>query len=144
LFADPVARVIGAAHAGWKGALAGVLEATVAAMEALGARRDRIRAAIGPTIGRDHYEVGEDFRQIMLTGDPGAAPFFHWPTPGGKPHFDLPAYAKARISAAGLTQIEDLARCTYAGESDFYSFRRSTHKNEPDYGRQISAIVLFD
>lgn len=142
LFADPDARVIGAAHAGWKGALAGILESTLAAMEAIGADRKRIRAVIGPTIGRDHYEVGEEFQQTFLTRHVDNARFFHRPAPAAKPHFDLPAYAAVRLEAAGAGQVANLARCTYASESEFFSFRRATHKGEPDYGRQISAIVL--
>lgn len=142
LFADPAAKVIGAAHAGWKGALAGILEATVAAMEELGASRGRILAVVGPTIGRSNYEVGEDFRATALTRDPACAPYFHVPAAGAKPHFDLPGYAAARLSASGVGKVADLGLCTYAGESDFFSFRRATHKKAADYGRQISAIVL--
>ena len=142
LFADPEARVIGAAHAGWKGALAGILESTITAMEALGARRSRLRAAIGPTIGRAAYEVGDDFRQTFLTRDLDFARFFHLPGTGARPHFDLPAFTAARLTAAAVGFVEDLGRCTYEGESDFFSFRRVTHRHEADYGRQISAIVL--
>jgi len=143
LFADPQAGVIGAAHAGWKGALAGVLESTLTAMEGLGASRKHVRAVIGPTIGRDHYEVGDEFQQTFLTRHIDNARFFHRPTPAAKPHFDLPAYCAARLEAAGAGQVANLARCTYAGESEFFSFRRATHKGEPDYGRLISAIVLI-
>ena len=142
LFADAKAGVIGAAHAGWKGALAGILESTISAMQALGAEPSRIHAAIGPTIGRDHYEVGDEFRQTFLAHSVDYARFFHLPAAGAKPHFDLPGFAAARLRAAGIGHLEDLARCTYAGESDFYSYRRATHKGQADYGRQISAIVL--
>ena len=142
LFADPLARVIGAAHAGWKGALAGILESTLAAMERLGARRANIQVVIGPTIGAAHYEVGSEFEAAFLAADAGNARFFHRPQAVAKPHFDLPAYCAARLQAAGAGWVADLGRCTYESESDFYSFRRATHLGEADYGRQISAIVL--
>jgi len=141
LFADPQARVIGAAHAGWKGALGGVLEATIGAMESLGARRGRIAAAIGPCISATNYEVGTDFRARFLEADTANAHFFQ----AGKPdrcHFDLEGYAAARLAQMGLASIAPLGICTYPVENGFFSFRRTTHAGEPDYGREISAILL--
>jgi YfiH family protein len=141
LLADREAGVVGAAHAGWKGALGGVAEATVAAMEGLGARRERIAAAIGPTIARLSYEVDHAFPEPFLAADPAAERFFA-EGPAGKPHFDLPAYLLNRLAAAGLRQVEALGLDTYARDEDFYSFRRATHRGEPSYGRQISLIGL--
>jgi YfiH family protein len=143
LFADPHAGVIGACHAGWKGALGGVLEATTARMEELGAERARITAVLGPTIGRDNYEVGPDFAARFAEADPENRRFFR-PSPGRDGHalFDLPAYIMARLTALGLGEIENLGLCTYADEARFYSYRRATHRGEPDYGRLISAISL--
>lgn len=142
LFADPVARVIGAAHAGWKGARIGIAEATITAMEKLGAHRDAITAAIGPCISQANYEVGPEFEAAFLDNTPENARFFTRPTPGAKPHFDLPGYIAARLKAAHVGRIERLDACTYAADSQFFSFRRTTHRRESDYGRQISAIVL--
>jgi YfiH family protein len=142
LFADAEARVIGAAHAGWRGALTGVLESTVAAMEGLGADRGRTVAVLGPMIGQDAYEVGADFKIRFLEQDGSNARFF---LPGGRPghdHFDLPAFIAARLGRAGIGAVADLALCTYSDQERFYSFRRTTHRSEPDYGRQISAIVI--
>ncbi len=141
LFADPDAKIIGAAHAGWRGALSGVLEATIAAMERLGARTQRITAAVGPSIGPDSYEVGPEFEREFLAAAPGSARFFHQ-RPGAKPRFDLPAFCRDRLDVAGIGTIEDASIDTYADESRFFSFRRTTHRKEGDYGRQISAIVL--
>lgn len=141
LFADVEAGVVGAAHAGWRGALNGVAEATVAAMEKLGADRSRIVAAIGPTIARASYEVDHAFPEPFLAADPLAESFFA-EGPTGKPHFDLPAYLLHRLAAAGLRQVEALGLDTYARGEDFYSFRRATHLGEPSYGRQISLIGL--
>ena len=141
LFADAEAGVIGAAHAGWKGALGGVLEATVAAMESLGATRDRIAAAIGPCISGANYEVGEDFRARFLESQPGHARFFK-PGKPGHCHFDLEGYVAERLAELGLRSIEPLGVCTYPAENGFFSFRRTTHAGEPDYGREISAILL--
>ena len=142
LFADPVARVVAAAHAGWKGALGGILESTVVAMETLGARRDRILTAIGPTIGPAAYEVGDEFAAAFLNRVAGSAKYFHRAHPEARWHFDLPAFIASRLQAANVGSIEDIGRCTYSGESDFYSYRRMGHRGEADYGRQISAIVL--
>jgi YfiH family protein len=143
LFADPHGGVIGACHAGWKGALFGVLEATIARMEELGAERARIVAVLGPTIGRDNYEVGPDFAARFAEADPANARFFR-PSPerDGYALFDLPGYIVARLTAAGVGEAENLDHCTYADEDRFYSYRRATHRGEPDYGRLISAIAL--
>ncbi len=142
LLADAKAGVIGAAHAGWKGALHGVLKGVIAAMEGLGARRTDIAAAIGPCICQDNYEVGADFRERFLVEDPGSAGFF---VPGVRPEhfrFDLPGYAASRLSRAGIGDITQSGLCTYPPQNGFFSFRRTTHRLEPDYGREISAIVL--
>lgn len=141
LLADREAGVIGAAHAGWKGALAGVTDATVAAMAALGARVDRIAAAIGPCIARASYEVDDGFARRFGEHDPANERFF---TPGraGHQQFDLAGYVAARLAAAGVGRIEVLGEDTYAQTDRFFSYRRSTHRGEPDYGRQISLIGL--
>lgn len=141
LFADGEAGVIGAAHAGWKGALDGVLENTVAAMERLGARSARIVAVLGPSISRDNYEVGPEFVERFLAIDPANASYFSPSARAGHALFDLKAYTLARLTRAGL-QASAIAQCTYAREDAFYSYRRATHRNEPDYGRQVSAIVM--
>jgi purine-nucleoside/S-methyl-5'-thioadenosine phosphorylase / adenosine deaminase len=141
LFAEADAGVIGAAHAGWRGALAGVTDSTIAAMEQLGARRDRIRAAIGPCIGQPSYEVDEGFRTRFLEPDPGNERFFADAT-WGKPHFDLEAYVEHRLRSAGIASVEALHLDTYADPERFYSYRRATHRGEADYGRQLSAIAL--
>jgi YfiH family protein len=138
LFADSQAGVIGAAHAGWKGALAGVLENTVAAMATLGAKPARITAAIGPTISQANYEVGAD---MMARFDAADGKYF---IPSDRPdhcRFDLPGYARMRLERAGVGQIADLGLCTYPPDNGFYSYRRTTHRGEADYGREISAIV---
>lgn len=140
LFADAEARVVGAAHAGWRGAVGGVAEATIAAMEGLGARRANIRAAVGPCITQPAYEVGEDFRVTVLGLDPTAAGFFA--AGPAKPHFDLPGYLGARLGRAGLAEVVVTALCTFENESNYFSYRRSQKRKEPDYGRHISAIVL--
>lgn len=142
LFADGEAGVIGAAHAGWRGALSGVIEATVDAMEGLGARRDRIVAVLGPTIGQGAYEVGEELRHAFVGEDSQAARFFAPGAREGKHQLDLPGYIGARLARAGVGAAHDLARCTYAEEETFYSYRRATHRGEPDYGRLVSAIAL--
>jgi len=141
LYADREAGVIGAAHSGWRGAVAGVNEATVAAMERLGARRDRIAAAIGPTIAARNYEVDHGFEERLLALDLANERFFTQ-GPAGKPHFDLEAYIVARLAAAGIRKVEALGLDTYADSDRFYSFRRATHRGEPDYGRQVSLIGL--
>lgn len=144
LFADAQARVIGAAHAGWKGALAGVIEATVAAMEGLGARREHMTAAIGPLIHQPNYEVGPEFVAQFRDTDPSYARFFSPSPREGHAMFDLPGFLAARLQAAGVGAIEDLGLCTYADEARFFSYRRATHRNEPDYGRHVHGIALVN
>lgn len=141
LFADRDAGVVGAAHAGWKGALGGVTDATLLAMERLGARRERIVAAIGPTIALLSYEVDHGFADRFCEADPGNARFFV-DGPAGRPHFDLPGYLVQRLASAGVRRIEALGLDTYAADEAFYSYRRATHRGEPSYGRQISLIGL--
>jgi hypothetical protein len=142
LLADPKAGVIGAAHAGWKGALGGVLEATLEAMERLGAQRMRIQAAIGPCIAQDNYEVGWDFRDRFLELGLKHRRFFVPSDKEGHYRFDLSGYAAHRLTEAGVGSVQSLGICTYPPENGYFSFRRTTHAGEPDYGRQISAIVL--
>jgi polyphenol oxidase len=142
LFADATAGVVGAAHAGWRGALAGVIEATLAAMQRLGARRDRIVAVLGPTIGRTAYEVGPEFVAAFRQADAGNARFFAPSARAGHELFDLPSYIAARFTAAGVGRFVDLGLCTYGDEERFFSYRRATHRGEPDYGRLISAVAL--
>ncbi len=141
LFADHNAVVVGAAHAGWRGALAGVTDATIEAMELLGARRDHIHAAVGPCIAQPSYEVDASFRERFLAPDPDNARFFV-DGPAGKPHFDLEAYVVHRLIAAGIGEVEALNLDTYADDDRFFSFRRATHRGEADYGRQLSAIAI--
>jgi polyphenol oxidase len=141
LLADAEAGVVGAAHAGWKGAIGGVTDRTIGAMVALGAERARIVAAIGPCIARESYEVDEAFRDRFLADDLGNGGFF---TPGAPGHwqFDLEAYVTARLVRAGIARVEPLGLDTYAAPERFYSFRRATHLGEAAYGRQISLIGL--
>ena len=141
LFVDPVARVIGAAHSGWKGALEGVNEAVLDAMAELGAQRTRIRAAIGPAMQQAHYQVQADFRANFEQNSPiDAAPFFV--STEGQTCFDTPGYIEARLRTAGIAQIDLSNEDTYSQPARYFSYRRSCHKNEPDYGRQIAAISL--
>jgi len=142
LFADAEARVVGAAHAGWRGALTGVIEATLAAMETLGAERTRIAAALGPTISQRNYEVGPEFVARFIAADAGNERFFAPSGKEGHAMFDLPGYIALRMQRAGVGSFEDLGLCTYAEPERFFSFRRTTHRNEPDYGRHINAIAL--
>jgi polyphenol oxidase len=143
LFADAKEGVIGAAHAGWKGALAGVIESTVAAMQKLGARRTDITAALGPMISQANYEVGAEFVARFIEADENNACFFQ-PSPlRDQALFDLPGYIAARCRAAGIGEFEDIRRCTYADENLFYSYRRTTHRQESDYGRHLAAIALM-
>jgi len=142
LFCDGDAGVIAAAHAGWKGALGGIVEATVEAMRGLGAKPERIVAVVGPTISQDAYEVGPEFVERFTAEDPESAVFFITDEVSGEPHFDLPAYVGERLARAGVGSISDIGHCTYCEESRLFSYRRSQHHGEDDYGRQISAIVL--
>lgn len=142
LLADAAAGVIGAAHAGWRGAFGGVVDATVAAMTSLGADPARIVAVIGPCIGRDSYEVGEDFRQRFLDVDPADDAYFHRPVPGAKPHFDLSGYLLGRTRKLGLASVERLAADTLAAPDLWFSYRRETLAGGRDYGRQVSCIAL--
>lgn len=142
LLADAYARVVAAAHAGWRGALAGVTDSAVAAMEGLGADRRRIVAVVGPCIGPAAYEVGPEFEASFVECDPGYRRFFSRPVTGGRAHFDLPGYVVHRLEAAGIGTVASAAHCTYESESRFFSFRRTTHRGEADYGRHISAIVV--
>lgn len=141
LFVDPKARVIGAAHAGWKGALGGVLEATIAAMEELGATRGNLIVAVGPLIRQPSYEVGIEFVARFTETAPANTRFF---VPSARPDhamFDLAGYIRARLTDAGIQTIDDIGLCTYA-DPRFFSYRRTTHRAEPDYGRNIHALVL--
>ncbi len=142
LLADPDARVVGAVHAGWKGALGGVLEATVAAMERAGAARGRVTAVLGPTIAQASYEVGPEFPARFAAVDPAYARFFRPAARDNHALFDLPGFIGARLGAAGVGRFEDLALDTYADEARFFSYRRTTHRGEPDYGRLVAAIAL--
>ena len=142
LFADPVGGIVGAAHAGWKGALTGVIAATVAAMERLGSVRSDIVAVLGPTIAQGAYEVGEDFVARFDAEVPGARAFFADGVRPGHAQFDLPAFILHRLHEAGIGSASCLGLCTYQDAGRFYSFRRTTHREESDYGRMISAIAL--
>jgi YfiH family protein len=144
LFADAQARVIGAAHAGWRGALGGVIEATLAAMENLGAARGRVVAAMGPMIRQRNYEVGADFADSFRADDPANMRFFSDATREGRRLFDLADYIAARLQKAGVGRVEDIGLCTYADPERFFSYRRSVHRGEADYGRHVNAIVLSD
>lgn len=141
LFSDSDAGVVAAAHAGWRGALAGIVESTIEAMEELGASRDSIAAAVGPCIAQSSYEVDDGFRSAFLEHDPGNSRFFvdgaadRW-------HFDLQAYVRHRVLASGIGEVEALRLDTYAHPDRFFSYRRSSHSGEPSYGRQISLIGL--
>ena len=141
LFADREAGVVGAAHAGWKGAIGGVTDSTIALMESLGARRERIAAAIGPCIARASYEVDAAFLRRFAAEDRANERFFA-DGKAGHYQFDMEAYVAHRLAAAGLTRIEMLGLDTYADPARFFSYRRATHKGEPDYGRQISIIGI--
>lgn len=142
LFADTVAGVIGAAHAGWKGAIGGVTDATIHAMEALGARRERIAAAVGPCISRASYEVDAAFLSRFTEIDPANERFFADGKRPGHHQFDLESYVAHRLATAGLSRVAALGLDTYSQADRYYSFRRATHGAEPDYGRQISLIAL--
>lgn len=144
LLCDPHARVIGAAHSGWKGALNGVLEQTLDAMERLGAARAAVRAAIGPCLSVKNYEVGPEFRDRFVEAEEDFARFF---SPSrdrgsGRLYFDLPALVAHRLERAGVAAVDRIGHCTYDRPERYFSYRRTTHRGEPDYGRNISAIVL--
>ncbi|MCH8168386.1 MAG: peptidoglycan editing factor PgeF [Proteobacteria bacterium] len=141
LFADARARVVGAAHAGWKGALTGVLEATVSAMVGLGAERGRIAAAIGPAISQQAYEVGPEYVERFLDDDPDHARFFAGGT-NDRALFDLPGFCLHRLREAGIGSAEWTGHCTYSDEGRFFSYRRTCHRGEADYGRLVAAITL--
>jgi len=141
LLTDAAAGVVGAAHAGWRGALSGVIEATVTAMEQLGAQRSRIAAAIGPMIRQKNYEVGDDLVAQFSAADPTNKIFFAVAGRPGHAMFDLAGYIGARLRQAGVA-YDDLALCTYADPDRFYSYRRMSHRGEADYGRHVNAIML--
>ena len=141
LFADPKARVIGAAHAGWKGALTGILESTIDAMEKLGAERTGMVAAIGPLIRQASYEVGSEFVARFIDADAENAAFFLPGEREGHAMFDLAGYIRLRLANAGVLMIDDLGIDTYSDQR-FYSYRRSVHRREPDYGRHVHALAL--
>jgi polyphenol oxidase len=142
LFADDNALVIGACHAGWKGALHGVAAATVASMERLGAKRTNITAVLGPTISKVAYEVGPEFPASFLRQSSAHGQYFAPSTKEGHFMFDLPGYLRDQMKTLGLKSVIDLGLCTYSDEARFYSYRRATHRGETDYGRLMSAIAL--
>jgi YfiH family protein len=142
LLADPEARVVGAVHAGWKGALTGALEATLDRMVAAGARKSATVAVLGPTIGQASYEVGPEFVDRFVETDPNSARFFRASTREGHSLFDLPGFIGSRLMAAGVGRFESLGLDTYADEARFFSYRRATHRGEPDYGRLVAGIAL--
>lgn len=142
LFAEPSARIVGAAHGGWRGALAGVAEATVAAMQTLGAERGRIRAAIGPCIAQPSYEVGPEFAANFAATDPGCETFFRPAERAGHFLFDLPGYLAHRLGRLGLAAVEHTGHDTAAEEALFFSYRRARRSGESDYGRGLAAIAL--
>jgi YfiH family protein len=143
LFADLEARVVGAAHAGWRGASGGVIEATIAAMERLGARRNRLHATVGPAISQEAYEVGDDFQKALIEADSEARRCFAQAEGRPKPFFDLPGYVMMRLERAGVAYRKSVNLCTRERESLFFSYRCSQARKEADYGRQISAILIL-
>ncbi|MBO0906396.1 peptidoglycan editing factor PgeF [Jiella sonneratiae] len=143
LFADPKNRVVGAAHAGWRGALGGVLEATIAAMESVGAERASTVAVLGPTITQPSYEVGLEMVAAFVEGDPARERFFQPGKAPEKRQFDLPGFIVDLLERSGVS-ASFVGRCTYGEPEAFFSFRRTTHRGEPDYGRQLAAITLRD
>ena len=142
LFADPETKVVAAAHAGWRGAVGGILEAAVAEMVRQWASQPSIRAAIGPTISAKIYEVGPEFESELLNLDSASERYFHVPAPGARVRFDLAGYVAGRLNRIGIADVEICAPCTHENESLFFSYRRSLALKEGDYGRQISAIVV--
>jgi YfiH family protein len=141
LFADATAHVVAAAHAGWRGALGGILESTIRTMEELGATRGRIVAVIGPMISQKNYEVGDELQEAFVKADPRNSAFFLPAARPGHAFLDLPGFIASRLTKAGVLSA-DLGLCTYADEERFFSYRRATHRGETDYGRLLSAIVL--
>jgi YfiH family protein len=144
LFADPQAGVIGAAHAGWRGAFHGVLEATIAALERHGADRSRVVVGVGPMIRQPNYEVGPEFAARFRAADAANARFFEASARPDHALFDLAGYIAARLRGCGIDHIEDVGRCTYEEPLEFFSYRGSTHRGEPDYGRHVNAIALSE
>jgi purine-nucleoside/S-methyl-5'-thioadenosine phosphorylase / adenosine deaminase len=142
LFADAEAGVIGAAHAGWRGALEGVLEAAIEALLALGAARDRLAAALGPMIRQPNYEVGPEFVARFAAAEGANREFFKPAERAGHALFDLAGYIAARLRRNGIRHIEDIGRCTYGSPAEFFSYRAACHRGEPDYGRHVNAIAL--
>jgi len=142
LLLDAEAGVVAAAHAGWRGALTGIVESAVSLMERIGAKRHRIGAAVGPCIGQANYEVGAEFRQAFLDADASFAAFFNAGRDDAHWQFDLPAFVCWRLAEAGIGDPFVVPRCTYDSSADFFSYRRTTHRRESDYGRQLSAIML--
>ena len=143
LLADAEARVIAASHAGWKGALAGIIESTVEKMEQLGARRDHVAATVGPCISQTSYEVGDELRAAVDVANPADARLFVPSKRAGHWHFNLGGYVQIQLERAGIQNIFAVPVCTYRQEHAFFSYRRATHRGEPDYGRQLSAIALL-
>lgn len=143
LFADAEARVVGAAHAGWRGAIGGVLENTIESMLALGARRSSITAVLGPTIGPENYEVGPEFFAQFTEYNAAYDRYFRATGRDGYHMFDLWTFITDRLNTAGV-RVDALKQCTYADENRFFSYRRTTHRKEPDYGRQISTIAIVE
>lgn len=148
LFSDPDAKVIGACHAGWRGALSGVTTETIRAMESIGALRENIRAVLGPCISQPNYEVGHEFRDSFAAEDESYDRFFRLGSPlnpeSDKPHFDLKRFIMAKLREEGLTRIDALPDCTYAQPDDYFSYRYNTHHGVKGYGRNISAIILTE
>jgi YfiH family protein len=142
LFADSEKRIIGAAHAGWKGALTGVTEATIVRMESLGSRRSAIVAAIGPCISGESYEVGPEFIERFVADDTRNGSFFRPSEKAGHHYFDLPRYLLEKLRRTGIKSVESLGECTYLNPDRYFSYRRTTHRREPDYGRNLSTIVI--
>lgn len=142
LFADRAGQAVGVAHAGWKGALGGILEASIAAFDSQGVRAGDLQAAIGPTIGQANYEVGPEFFDRFVNEERANTRFFAASPRSGHHFFDLPGYVKMKLERLGLAGVDDLDLCTYGDEARFFSYRRATHRGEPDYGRLIAAITL--
>ncbi len=142
LFCDPQAKIIGACHAGWRGAVSGITTETIKAMEAIGAVRENIRAVLGPCISQRNYEVGHGFRDDIVAQNESFDRFFDANALTNKPHFDLKRFILAKLRAEGVTQIDALPDCTYGQPDDYFSYRYNTHQSIADYGRNLSAIML--